>query len=577
MTQPAVVPGVTRIVRRVIPTQAIDVSRGALSFGTVMNALRWRKSMIFSWSLICLMLASAGLLMSRPRYTASAELMLGAPTVTPAVNSLTGMFADTAVVDSQIKTLESDHLARVVINKLGLWNDAELANGGSGFFSGVLGGADAGEASASTDSRRDTVLANFKRATSVSRSGRSYVVEVSFSALQPERASAVANALAAAYVEYQNGLQAEYAEQAGDRVENRITKLREKSAAVSEAADRLRNEAAQKKTDGNEVREKVKDLRTEAETYHSLSEALLSQYSNTVNDSASPRSDARVVSTAEPPSQWNDPRASLVLLLSAVGGGLIGAVFAVRREYTARPIRSPEQIEREVGVPALGVIPLVTGRQLHPAPSKAPPLLLHDRRDALRGIRIAANEISHRRDACVIGVVSACPGEGKSTVAFNLSVLEAESRSKVLLIDANLRRPTLARSLKRGALLASLEGKASLSESVARHELGFDFIGEHSADAPVHPAVLLGSSRMRELIRAARDRYDCIVCDLPNMLEHVDVRAAADIFDALVLVAEWGHTPANSAAKAVLKSDVIADRLVGVLINKAPRGLSGIA
>ena len=98
----------------------------------------------------------------------------------------------------------------------------------------------------------------------------------------------------------------------------------------------------------------------------------------------------------------------------------------------------------------------------------------------------------------------------------------------------------------------------------------FDFIGERSAETPVHPAVLLGSPAMRDLISSARGLYDCVVCDLPNILGHADVRAAADLFDALVLVAEWGRTPTAAATRAVLKSTAISDRLVGVIINKAP-------
>lgn len=575
MSQPLAVPEVNKIVRRVIPTQVTDGSRETLSVTTVMNALKWRKGTIVSWIATCLALASAGLLMSRPHYSATTELMLGAAGTTGSADPVSDMLANTAVVDSQIKTLQSDYIARAVIDKLGLWQDAELVSDGGGVLSELSSASGLADNSAA-GGKRDEVLKNFKERVTVTRSGRSYVAGVSYSSLSPERSAAASNALATAYVDYQNGLRAHGADRAGDRVEDRIAKLREKSAAASAEIDKLRDEAAPKKP-GNEAQAKVRELESEAQTYHSISEALLSQYSRTVNDEVGPLGEARIISAAEPPSQWSDPRVSLVLMLAACGGCLIGLMSAVRREYVERPIRTPEQIEREVGARALGVVPLVTGRQIHPAPNKAPPLLLHDRRDALRGVKIAANEVSRRRDSCVIGVVSAYPGEGKSTVAFNLSVLEAESRNRVLLIDANLRRPTLARSLKRGTLLAPLEGRAGLSDSVVRDELGFDFLGEHSADTSVHPAVLLGSSGMRDLIREARDLYDCIVCDLPNMLEHVDVRAAADVFDAFVLVTEWGRTPAGTVAKAVLKSDAIADRLAGVLINKAPRSVAGLA
>src|SRR5690606_12157623 len=132
--------------------------------------------------------------------------MLGATPATPSSGSLATVFPDTAVVDSQIKTLESDNLARQVIDELDLWNDPEFANDGGNILARLFGaGASADAPDTNPEGGRDAVVANFKRATRIVRSGGSYVAEVSFSALRPEKAAAAANALAAAYVAYQNG------------------------------------------------------------------------------------------------------------------------------------------------------------------------------------------------------------------------------------------------------------------------------------------------------------------------------------------------------------------------------------
>jgi Mrp family chromosome partitioning ATPase len=529
------------------------------------EALRWRKGTIFTWVAIGLAVSTAALLLTRPHYTATAQLLLG-------VSSVGAATASAALAESQIEALKSRRLAQSVIDKRGLWKDAEFACGSNRPLRRVLnltrGACPASQTSAAD---RDTIIANFQDATSVTRSGHSFVVNVSFTSIDAQKAAATANALAAAYVEYQSGVQTQNVEHAGARLADRIADLREKSDAALAAVDKQTGANAP-----NASSNQASSSESQSQAFHWIYRTLLDRYAQSISEQDSPVTEARIISEAEPPSQWSTPNLPFVLLLGSGAGMFLGIAVAMRNEHIARPVRSLEQIERDIGVPALGIVPLVQGRRLLPASHQISPLLLHDRGDALRGVKIAVNELC-ARDARVIGVVSAYQGEGKSTIAFNLAVLEVESKRSVLLVDANLHRPSLGLSLPKGTLLPPLEGRAELSDVVTRNELGFDFLGECSADSPVHPADLLGSPAMRDLIRAARDRYDCVVCDLPDVLGHADVRAAADLFDALVMVTEWGRTPSAAAMRAALKSSVIADRLVGVIINKVPPGRSAIA
>lgn len=519
-----------------------------------------------TWIVASLALAATGLMFARPHYAATAEIILG-------VNLVGAAAATAEIVESQIETLKSSHIARAAIDKLSLWNDAELAYGTRGLLEhafGMAGGESSVLATAAAD--REKILANFKEATTVRRSGDSFVVTLSFTSIDPQKAAAAANALAAAYEEYRSSVQAQSIEQAGGRLEGHIARLARKSTETAAAVDKAKKGNAPQPPATDELRA----LQSQSQAYRSIYRSLLDRYTKYLQEQASPITEARVISEAVPPTQWSSPNIASVLLLSACAGGIVGLAMAMRKEHVARPVRSLAQIERDIGLPALGIVPLVEGRRLLPAPHQAPPLLLHDRGDALRGIKIAVKELCSR-EHCVIGVASAFQGEGKSTVAYNLAVLEAESSKRVLLIDANLHRPSLGRSLAHGTLLAPLEGRAALSDSVTRTELGFDFLGEGSGDLPLHPAVLLGSPAMRDLIGSARALYDCVVCDLPNVLGHADVQAAADLFDALVLVTEWGRTPSAAATRVALKSAVISDRLVGVIINKAPLRRNEIA
>lgn len=554
----------SRIVRRTSAVHELGVS--STTPLPLLEALRWRKGTILSCILISLAVTAAGLMLVRPRYTATSNVLLGVSSV--GITDGGASLVD-GQIESQLETLRSDRLSRSVVDKLNLWKDAEFVCVDVGlqrFFSNTASACDGGIAASPPE--KEAVLANFKSAASIQRAGRSFVVDISFTSADPEKAARIANALAAAYVDHRANAQRAGIEQTGARLEGQITRLREKSAAASAEIDKLKDTAEPDQTPPDD---KVRALATKSQAYRSLYRTLEERYARTVHEHASPLSEAKLVSEAATPTRWSTPNVPLALLLGACAGGVIGLAVAARKEHMARPIRSLEQIEQNVGIPALGTIPLVQGRHLLPQSHQTMPLLLHDRGDALRGIRMAVNELCPP-DTCVIGVVSAHPGEGKSTIAFNLAVLEAESGKRVLLIDANLRRPSIGKALPRGTLLAPLEGRAQLSESVTRNELGFDILGECSPEPTQHPAVLLGSPAMRELITSARDLYDCVVCDLPNVLGHADVQAAADAFDALILVAEWGRTPSAAATRAALKSTVIAERLMGVIINKAPLG-----
>ncbi|HVZ05652.1 GNVR domain-containing protein [Hyphomicrobium sp.] len=535
-----------------------------------LEALKWRKGIVLAWCALGLAVSAAMLLSVQPRYIATAELQLG-------VSSVGARTESAPLVESQIAILKSGRLAKSVIDKRDLWKDAELACRARGLLQRILslpGSSCSVPRGTAVD--RDTILANFQNDTSVVRAGRSFVADVSFISDDPKKAAAVANALAAAYVAYQSEVETRDVEQAGTRLADHLAELREKSGAASAAVDKLKGNRAARQVPSSD---QVRALESKSQAYQGIYQTLLDRYARSVGEQASPVTEARIISEAEPPSHWSEPDIPLVLLLGAGAGLLVGVAVAMRKEHVARPVRSLEQIERDIGVRALGIVPLVQGRRLLPALHQAPPLLLHDRGDALRGVKIAVNELCARDtpETTVIGVVSAYQGEGKSTVAFNLAVLEVESRRRVLLVDANLHRPSLGLSLPHGTLLPPLEGRAALSDMVTRSELGFDFLGECSGEPSIHPADLLGSRAMRDLIRSARDHYDCVVCDLPNVLGHADVQAAADIFDALIMVTEWGRTPSAAAMRAALKSTVISDRLVGVIINKAPLGQSAIA
>jgi polysaccharide biosynthesis transport protein len=187
-------------------------------------------------------------------------------------------------------------------------------------------------------------------------------------------------------------------------------------------------------------------------------------------------------------------------------------------------------------------------------------------------------EASHSKCSYVVGISSARTREGKSTIAFNLAVVAAEGRERVLLVDADFHRPGLTHELaisSNASLLDILQSQQRFPELASKSEFGFDIVGEHE-QATLHPASVLGSAAMAEFLTSARNHYDLIICDLPDISSHADPIVMAGSLDAVVLVAEWG-TSATTLARAARQSNAMSARIAGVLINKVPGGANDFA
>jgi polysaccharide biosynthesis transport protein len=135
-------------------------------------------------------------------------------------------------------------------------------------------------------------------------------------------------------------------------------------------------------------------------------------------------------------------------------------------------------------------------------------------------------------------------GEGKSTVACNLAMLMADAGKRVILLDADLRNPTLARSLApqpSTGWMELLAGKIDLSQATAKElTTGLALLPLSSEEQPVHSDEILSSQAFKDLIDQLRQRYDYIIVDLPPIAPVVDVRATVPVIDTFVYVVELG-------------------------------------
>ncbi|REK69269.1 CpsD/CapB family tyrosine-protein kinase [Paenibacillus paeoniae] len=173
----------------------------------------------------------------------------------------------------------------------------------------------------------------------------------------------------------------------------------------------------------------------------------------------------------------------------------------------------------------------------------------------------------------VIMVSSAGPGEGKSTTITNLAITFAQSERKVVLIDADLRKPTAHHTFSisnRFGLSSVLSQQCSLEEATQHSNVpGMDIIT--AGAIPPNPAEMLNSKRMSAVIDALRQKYDVILIDTPPLLAVTDAQIVATKSDGVVLVVDQGRVKREIGKKAVQNLQSVNARILGVVLNNVKR------
>lgn len=173
----------------------------------------------------------------------------------------------------------------------------------------------------------------------------------------------------------------------------------------------------------------------------------------------------------------------------------------------------------------------------------------------------------------VIGITSTQPNEGKSTIAAALALLMAHAGARVILLDCNLRNPSLSATLAPGSasgMLDVMTGAASLSATMwtePRSQLAFLPAGDGSR--PIYASDVLASQRIVKLFQALRESYEYVIVDLPAVGPFADVRASAHLVDSFILVAEAGNTNIAVLERTIKVCSNMHELMLGVTLNKA--------
>ena len=192
--------------------------------------------------------------------------------------------------------------------------------------------------------------------------------------------------------------------------------------------------------------------------------------------------------------------------------------------------------------------------------------------EAIRSIKLAADLAGNVGAGRVIGFTSSLPNEGKSTLAIALAQLSSQTNARTILVDCDLRNPSISRQLAPTAktgLLDVIAGKATLEEALWTDPITkMVFLPAVIKSRLANSSEALSSAATKKLFEQLRERYDYIIADFSPIAPIIDVRATTHLVDSFVFVIEWGRTKIDVVEHALDKAPAIYENLLGVVLNK---------
>jgi polysaccharide biosynthesis transport protein len=401
--------------------------------------------------------------------------------------------------------------------------------------------------------------------------------------------------------------------------------------AREESSQKSLNDTIAVSNDTSQAQIVLRELEGNAQSARALSDNFLQLYMVSVQQQSFPITEARVITQAsEMSTPKTSPKTSLVLLAGIVSGCILAGLVAILLEMLDRVFRTVHQVERLLQTSCLASVPVVeagaagTGANKSLAAIKArwpfakgqssSPVLrpggagsasprnldiasgqLHAHRDhllptkdsvgrfvinspfsrfaeAFRSIKLAADLSNYGSPHKVVGITSALPNEGKSTVSEALAQTAAHSGLRTLLIDGDIRNPSLTERMTPAAEVGLIEvvfGKAVLPDAIwVDPQTDLHFLPCVVTSRFSNSSDLLASPQMEKLFQLLRGQYDRIILDLSPMAPVIDVRATGALADSYLLVIEWGKANVDVVERVLREAPIVRERLLGAVLNK---------
>ena len=264
------------------------------------------------------------------------------------------------------------------------------------------------------------------------------------------------------------------------------------------------------------------------------------------------------------------PRKALTLLLGMIGGMGLGFALAFFANYLDDSVKSQDDVETYLRLNFLGYIPNIKSNSLVERDQQAH---LHPQSNAAEGFRTvrAAISLVHKSDKFkVLAFTSTIPSEGKSLVTSNLAIVTAQTGVRTLLIDADLRRPSMHKAFQMQSpvgLSAYLTGQVTdVDEIIHKTEIpNLDIMC--CGAVPDNPSELVGSKKMGELLNAVRDKYDRVFVDCPPVSAVSDPLMVASRTDGIVFVTKFNKIRRDHALRTIQRIQDAGVFILGNVIN----------
>ena len=274
-------------------------------------------------------------------------------------------------------------------------------------------------------------------------------------------------------------------------------------------------------------------------------------------------STVEITDEADRPLKAIRPNIPLNIALGVVVGLILGVGLAFFIEYLDTSVKTIDDVERALGAAVLGVIPQNVGSLLDEG----------DESPHAEAYRVLRTNIlfAGRKDESqtTFSVVSGGAGEGKTTTMFNLAVVFAQMGDRILIVDSDLRRPSMHRYLKVSnniGLTNYLLGQATIDEVIQTTELpSLHFIP--SGKLPSSSMGILSSAKMKEFVAEMKSRYDYVFLDAPPIMGVSDATVLASMVDMCVLVVQYRKYPQMMTQRAKEMVTKVGGELVGVVLN----------
>lgn len=371
----------------------------------------------------------------------------------------------------------------------------------------------------------------------------------------------------------------------------------------------------------NEAQVTIRGLETSAATYKTLHDTFVERYVEATEQQSFPYTEARVITKAVPPIKRTYRKSLLIVAMTPFLGLFLGVGLGALRDFMDRGFRTSNQIETMLGLECIALIPLQpkaksktssASQMARPLPGPISSKLgiasniveqpFSRFAEAIRTIKLAAHlngsavsnvvamtaalhsETFSRKpmsatdlnagaaDNKVLGVTSTIPDEGKSTIAVALALSIAQVGGRVVLVDCDLRNPSLSRAITPAANMGILEvlaGKVELDEALNKEAYpGMAFLPTVSKERVADSSELLSSVAMKGLFEKLRDSYDHVIVDFPPLAPLADIRATTDLVDSYLMVVEWGRTSAVIVQHALSRAPRVYEKIIGAVLNK---------